>query len=127
MTPETEYFLAKARRLLVEAEAMLKINLHEAAGRTAYLAGFHAAQGLISERTGKAAKTHRGVHSELNRLLKDYPGVGEDVRIFLSQTYNLKAIADYETGPDAEVPLARAVAAHEDAKKFVAAIERLLA
>ena len=39
---------------------MLGIGLADAAGRTAYLAGFHAAQALIFERTGRAVKTHRG-------------------------------------------------------------------
>ena len=47
MTPEAAGYLAKARDLLVQAEAMLGIELCDAAGRTAYLAEFHAAQGLI--------------------------------------------------------------------------------
>jgi uncharacterized protein (UPF0332 family) len=106
---------------------MLGVRLYEAAGRTAYLAGFHAAQALISERTGKAAKTHKGVHSELHRLLKDLPGVDDATRIFLSQAYNLKAIADYETGPGSEVPPDQAKASVEGAKLFVAKIEELLA
>jgi len=126
VTPETGYFLDKARRLLGEAETMLGVHLNDAAGRTAYLAGFHAAQALISERTGKAAKTHKGVQSELHRLLKDMPGVDDDTRIFLSQTYNLKAIADYETGPGSEVPFEKAEAAVREAKRFVAKIVELL-
>ena len=44
MTPETAQFLAKAQKLLQEAEAIEKINLNDMVGRTAYLAGFHAAQ-----------------------------------------------------------------------------------
>jgi uncharacterized protein (UPF0332 family) len=64
VTPETELYLAKAHRLLAEAETMLSVHLHDAARRTAYLAGFHAARALISEMTGKASKTHRGVHGE---------------------------------------------------------------
>jgi hypothetical protein len=43
VTPESAQFLGKANRLLLEAEAILKIALDDAAGRTAYLAGFHAA------------------------------------------------------------------------------------
>jgi hypothetical protein len=39
------------------------MKYHDAAGRTAYLAGFHAAQALISERTGRTVKTHRGVNT----------------------------------------------------------------
>jgi len=40
LTPETGRFHAKARTLLGEADAMFGIHLNEAAGRTAYLAGF---------------------------------------------------------------------------------------
>lgn len=47
MTPETADYLDKARRVLNEAKAVLAIDLTEAAGRAAYLAGFHAAQALI--------------------------------------------------------------------------------
>ena len=35
------------------------------AGRAAYLAGLHAAQAVIVERTGKVIKRHRGVQNEL--------------------------------------------------------------
>ena len=49
MTPEAGYFLDKARKLLGEADAMLTINLNDAAGRTAYLAGFHGAPAFIYE------------------------------------------------------------------------------
>jgi hypothetical protein len=31
-----------------------------------------------------------------------------DLALFLSQAYNLKAVADYELGPGADVPLDRA-------------------
>jgi hypothetical protein len=42
VTPETRYFLDKARKLLAEADAILAIKLYDVVGRTAYLAGFHA-------------------------------------------------------------------------------------
>jgi uncharacterized protein (UPF0332 family) len=66
MTPEAGHFLNKARKLLDEAQAMLTIELNDAAGRTAYLAGFHAAQAFISEKTGGSVKTHKGVQTELH-------------------------------------------------------------
>lgn len=44
MRPETSFFLDKARKLLGDAETMLGIGLNDAAGRTACLAAFHAAQ-----------------------------------------------------------------------------------
>jgi uncharacterized protein (UPF0332 family) len=54
--PEAASYLDKARTLLAEAEAMLGIHLNEAAGRTAYLAGFHAAQAFVFQQTGRARK-----------------------------------------------------------------------
>jgi uncharacterized protein (UPF0332 family) len=105
---------------------MLSVHLHDAAGRTAYLSGFHAAQALISELTGKSIKTHRGVHGELQRLTKDMAGFDGDLKAFLSKSYSLKSIADYETGPDAEVSLARAALAVEPAKRFVRFFDEFL-
>jgi hypothetical protein len=43
LTPETALVLAKAQRLPGEAEGMLSVHYNEAAGRTAYLAGFFVA------------------------------------------------------------------------------------
>jgi uncharacterized protein (UPF0332 family) len=47
--PQTSAFLEKARELLDQAETIFNVGLNEPAGRTAYLAGFHAAQALIFE------------------------------------------------------------------------------
>jgi len=73
VTPETGYFLDKARKPLGEADAVLGIGLNDVAGRTAYLAAFHAAQAFISAKTGRSVKTHKGVHSELHRLTRGDP------------------------------------------------------
>ena len=54
-------FLEESRQLLERAEAMLGAGLNEDAGRTAYLAGFHAAQGLIFETHGRGFKRHAAV------------------------------------------------------------------
>ena len=102
MTPEAAGYLDKARDLLVQAEAMLGIGLSDAAGRTAYLAEFHAAQRLIFERTRKSLKSHRGVNTEFLRLTKDDIRIAAELRVGLSQAYNLKAVADYEIGPNAK-------------------------
>jgi uncharacterized protein (UPF0332 family) len=125
--PETAGYLQKAQTLLAEADAIFNIHLHEAAGRSAYLAGFHAAQAFIFENTGRAPKTHSGVHTEFLRLTKDDPGLSPDLRIFLSQSYNFKAIADYQTGPSAKVPAELVATAIATGKRFVAEITRLLA
>jgi uncharacterized protein (UPF0332 family) len=122
VTPEAALYLEKAQTLLSEADAVFNIHLHEAAGRTVYLAVFHAAQAFIFENTGKTPKTHNGVHTEFLRLTKDDERLAPDLRIFLSQSYNLKAIADYQIGPGAKVPAERAAATIEIGKRFVATI-----
>jgi uncharacterized protein (UPF0332 family) len=128
VTPETARFLNKAHKLLAEAAAMLGINLNDAAGRTAYLAGFDAAQALIFEYTGSnAIKTHNGVQTEFLRLTKGDSRLDPKLRVFLSQTYNLKAIADYETGTGSEVSPERAGEALEAGKHFVARLAELIA
>jgi uncharacterized protein (UPF0332 family) len=106
---------------------MLEVSLTEAAGRTAYLAGMHAAQALIFEKTGNVAKRHRGVQGQLHLLTKDEPRFDAELRAFLGRTYNLKAIADYETGPGSTISSEQADRAVETAIRFVACIEGLLA
>jgi uncharacterized protein (UPF0332 family) len=105
VTPETELYLQKARQCLANGRANLGIGLSNDAGRNAYLAAFHAAQALIFERTGRVSKTHQGVHSEFSRLVKGDRKIDKSFTVFLTKAYNLKAVADYETGPDSVVPL----------------------
>ncbi len=126
MTPETERFLQKAQKHLERGHTMLDVALNDDAGRPAYLAAFHAAQAILFERTGKVVKTHRGVQSEFFSLTKDDTRFTPDQRIFLSQAYNLKAIADYETGPGAELSAEKAATAIEGARKFVDAVRHVL-
>ncbi|HEX4080919.1 MAG TPA: hypothetical protein VHX61_18810 [Rhizomicrobium sp.] len=57
MTPETGEHLDKARAYLTKSRALLDVmHYNDEAGRAAYLAGYHAAQALISERTGRIAQ-----------------------------------------------------------------------
>jgi len=100
--PESTAFLDKARECLAKADGMLA-NWPDEAGRAAYLAGLHAAQALIVEHTSKVVKTHRGVQREFGRLTTDEPRFDMKLRAFLGRAYNLKAIADYETGPGSKV------------------------
>lgn len=127
MTPEAERYLTKARLTLDHARTMLTVDLTEDAGRAAYLAGYQAAEALIFERTGKATKTHKGAHTEFARLTVNEPRIDMGLRRFLPQAYDLKAICDYELGPDAVVPLEKAVTAVETATRFVNCIADLLA
>jgi uncharacterized protein (UPF0332 family) len=127
VTPETREHLDKAREYLTKARGLLDVmRYNDEACRAAYLASFHAAQAFISERTGKIAKTHEGVNSQFNRLTKGDSRVDTELRRFLSQAYNLKAVADYETGPGSIVPLERVEAAIVTATRFVDCVTALL-
>lgn len=126
MKPEAAEYLDKARECLEHARAILGIQLGEDAGRAAYLAGFHAAQALIFERTGASAKTHRGVQAQFAKLTRHEPRLTVDLRRFLAEAYNLKTVADYETGPHAAIPVDRASAAADTAERLIACIEELL-
>ena len=62
----------------------------------------------------------------MRRLTKDDPHFDADLRVFLSQAYNLNAVADYETGPGSEISPERAHAAELGARRIVAHIETAL-
>lgn len=127
MTPEAADHLDKARHCLFRARVILASDVSEVAAREAYLAAFHAAQALIAVRTGKDARTHRGVHVQFARLTRDEPMINDELRRFLPRAYDMKAIADYELGPDADVPTAQAAMAIETAERFIDCIAALLA
>lgn len=114
MTPEASGYLEKARQCLGYARINLEVGLGNDAGRNAYLAAFHA------------AKSHQGVHAEFSRLAKDNPAISIKVRRFLPQAYNLKAVADYELGPESVVPPERAAAAIEGAANFIECVDGLV-
>lgn len=126
MTPEAKEHPDKARQCLKRARTILAAGLGEDAGRNAYLAAFHAAQALIAERTGRDAKTHKGVHAQFARLTRSEPRLGPELRQFLPKAYDIKSIADYGLGPDTDVPLDRAAEAIDIAERFVSRITELL-
>jgi uncharacterized protein (UPF0332 family) len=126
LTPETALLLEKAQETLVKGRTVLKIGFPDEAGRFAYLAAFHAAQALISERTGRTVKTHNGVQATFSRLLKDSDEFDPELGRFLSRGYRLKTIADYEVGPDAEVSVEEAERAIAAADRFVRRIADIL-
>jgi uncharacterized protein (UPF0332 family) len=126
VTPEAARYLEKARLTLQHARTMLTVELTEDAGRAAYLSAYQAAEAFIFERTGKATKTHDGAHVAFARLAVNEPRIDLELRRFLPQAYDLKAICDYELGPDAVVPREKAVAAVETAARFVDRIASLL-
>jgi uncharacterized protein (UPF0332 family) len=128
VSPESQEHIDKAREYIVKARTFLEVNNYpDEAGRAAYLAAFHAAQALISERTGRVAKTHTGVRSQFSLLTKADVPIDLELRRFLSDGFNLKSVADYETGPDAHVPPDQASLAITAATRFVDVIAKILA
>lgn len=128
MTPEATEHLDRAREYLTKARNLLDVmHYNDDAGRAAYLAALHAAQALISERTGRLAASHGGVNSQFNLLTRGDPRVDAELRRFLPHAYDLKAVADYEAGPGSVVPLDRVEAAIATATRFVDTVAELLA
>lgn len=98
------------------------------AAREAYLAVFHAAEAYIFERSGKVAKTHRGVRSEFARLAKAEPRIDRELMTFLGTAYQFKARADYGIGPTATpISATEANAAIVTAEHFIDTVSVLLA
>lgn len=110
----------------MKAEDMLATGWPDEGGRAAYLAGLHAAQAVIVERTGRIIKRHRGVRNEVWRLLKNEPRFDPELRGFLARAYNLKTIADYDTEPGSEVTEELVRAAITVARRYVEIVADLL-
>jgi uncharacterized protein (UPF0332 family) len=123
---QTGAYLDKARELLDQAETIFAADLYEPAGRTAYLAGFHAAQALLFETSGRIYKSHGGLQGEFARLVKDDPRVDDQIRAFLGRSYELKSIADYETGPASHISAERAREAIDSARRFIERITSMI-
>lgn len=92
--PESADYLNRARRILQQARAIAAIELPDVAGRTAYLAAYHAAQAFIFDRTGKVTKSHGGARGEFARLAKEDRRIDRAFTSFLAQAYTLKEVAD---------------------------------
>jgi uncharacterized protein (UPF0332 family) len=125
LTPEAALFFDKARQSLAIADYVVDEWPAEA-GRSSYLAGFHAAQALIAERTGRAIKTHKGVNASFQRIAMGDDRIDRELRRVLSRGYDLKVTADYATGPDALVSDAAAREAIPAAQRFVRVCEALI-
>lgn len=126
MKPESAKYIEQANIVLSRAAIMLNAGLNEDAGRAAYLACFHVAQGYIFERTDNIAKTHKGVQTEFFRLTKEDPRIDAELRKFLSQAYEFKSGADYFTGDYAVTSPYEASEALALAKLFVAHFSSLV-
>jgi len=127
VSPEAAEHIEKARQCLARARTIFAAEVPDVAAREAYLAAFHAAQGLIAERTGRNVKTHKGVHVQFARLTKNQPQLDQELRQFLPKAYDMKSIADYGVEPEVGVSFEQAQAAIETAARFVDYIATLLA
>lgn len=125
MTPEASDFLNKAREFILKARDMLA-RWPDESGRAAYLAAFHAAQAFIFESTGAIVKTHSGVRGQFGRLVRDDARFDNELRGFLGRAYNFKTVADYETGPGADVTPERALSAIAASDRLVQLIATIL-
>jgi len=74
---------------------MTVVHLNDDAGRAVCPVCFHVAQAMIFEREGRVLKTHRGVQTELNRLMRDDPRADGHFVGFLARAYTFKTVADY--------------------------------
>ena len=127
MKAEAADYLDKARSCLADAKQIAALPLPHIAAREAYLAVYHAAKAYVFERTGKPAKTHRGLRATFSRLAKDEPRIDPSYLTFLAKAYELKSIADYSTGPMARaISVEDAASAIATAGRFIDTIAQLL-
>jgi uncharacterized protein (UPF0332 family) len=124
--PEAAVYVANAAEALKDAKAILSIRIPRQAARLAYYAQFHAAQALIFERTGKVAKTHRGVRIQFHKLASEDPALDPGFVGDLAASYHFKEAADYETGPDNTISPEDAAEAVRVAERFIAAVTQAL-
>jgi uncharacterized protein (UPF0332 family) len=125
--PEAADYLDKARHCLASAKTIAAAGVPDVAAREAYLAVYHGAEAYIFECIGKAAKTHRGVKSQFNRLARQETRIGRDLLTFLEEGYQFKAIADYGVGPAIDTVSADdAASAIVTAERFIETIAELL-
>jgi uncharacterized protein (UPF0332 family) len=123
----TAAYLASAREALQDAERILAIDIPRQAARLAYSAQFHAAQAIIFERTGKVAKTHKGVSAKFSQIAAAEFPRGSGLPASLSAAYHFKEVADYEIGSITTVTPSDARKARDSAICFVNLVARQLA
>ena len=100
MKPESAKFVEQANIVLARADIMLSVGLSKGAARQTYFASFHVARLTFFKRRDKIFKTHHGVQREFFRLTKDGTRTDQNLRPFLSQSYEFKSVADYFSGPN---------------------------
>jgi uncharacterized protein (UPF0332 family) len=77
---------------------------------------------LIFERTGKIAKTHKGVDRQFHKLARSEQALPPGLAAELSAAYRFKEIADYDVGSAAPITAVQARESVATAENFVDAI-----
>ncbi len=77
-------------------------------------------------RSGKIAKTHRGVRSEFSRLAKDDPRVEVDLKSFLAEAYKYKELGDYGVKTGVIITMQIAEDTIKTARRFIACVAEIL-
>ena len=121
---EAEAHIVKARVSLEFARYALAGEYTEEAGRSAYMAAYHAAVAFIVAHGSKSPKTHSGARSEFARLARDEPRISREQVSLLGWSYELKNVADYEH--EATVSLTEAERAIDEAFRLVETISALI-
>ena len=121
---DAESHIVKARENLEFPRYALAGEYTEEAGRSAYMAAYHAALAFISARTGKSPKTHSGTRSEFARLVREPPSISREQVSLLDWSYELKNVADYEQKES--VSVSEAERAIEEAARLVETIAALI-
>jgi uncharacterized protein (UPF0332 family) len=93
---EAESHIVKARENITFARYALAGGYTDEAGRSAYMAAFHAALAFIVACTGKSPKTHSGTRSEFARLARGELRIDREQVSLLGWSYELKNVADYQ-------------------------------
>lgn len=83
-------------------------------------------QALICERSNRAAKTHRGVDRQFQKLARAEPSLPPELPSQLSAAYRYKEVADYDTGAAPPITTTQARDAIAIAERFVTLIRQLL-
>lgn len=127
MKLESADYLQKAHLCKRNAETIAAAGLPDVAAREAYPAVFHAAEAYIFEKTGRAAKTHRGVRTQFGRLALSEPRIAREFVSFLGEGYELKTTGDYGIGSAAQtISSAEARAAIDTTARLIDCIAALL-
>ena len=80
----------------------------------------------MHHRTGRIAKTHRGLRTQFTRLTQAEPRIDPAFVRFLVDAYEIKSVADYGAEPQATVSMADAHETIETAGGMIDCITILL-